>query len=541
MSENAPDREPSPRPAPPAGQGPPSPQGAPVPPVPPPQELLRPAVPHVPLTPMMDFFQRRLEALEAELNAERQRAQAAQNLLGQQDAMRSEVESSLKSLHEQLRREKAEKETEAEKSHSRGRIDALEKRLDEMHQTWAALLKDAVAARDSQDRQAVAAQAAVGREVGAVADGLRDLKAQVEAWRSDVSIVPQAGAALGQLARELPERERRLLTEMQDRLAAFAAELADRLSAWEQRHVQEGERQEARLSELGRERAALQRQWDEANHAVRQEFLQERIAREETLAGNIAEVCRRLDAVAAGESKAEAAASELKEQVGKIFSLLNASPKAKDELAAELEREKADLIKSLRDRSDLLARYMSERREVEKTMGAGLLELNSKLDAERDRGRELQGRIAELELQAKADADRADRAAADRDRIAAVLSAERDALARALVAETEKVRLQLDGRVQAESDWLARLQELQKRLEAELARGGELNATIAELRAQVATLTEHMTKALQDKDAIVNRFGSWSQERENLLRTIREKDEMISMLSSTFQGMLKKE
>ena len=50
-----------------------------------------------------------------------------------------------------------------------------------------------------------------------------------------------------------------------------------------------------------------------------------------------------------------------------------------------------------------------------------------------------------------------------------------------------------------------------------------------------------MTKALQDKDAVVNRFGAWSQEREKLLSTIREKDEMISMLSSTFQGMLKKE
>jgi chromosome segregation ATPase len=530
MSENAPDREPSSRPAPP-----------PVPPVPPPPEMLRPAVPHVPLTPMMDFFQRRLEAMERELDAERQRAQAAQNLLGQQDAMRSEVESSLKSLHDQLRREKAEKETEAEKSHSRGRIDALEKRLDEMHQTWAALLKDAVAARDGQDRASSAAQAAVGREVGSVADGLRDLKAQVEAWRADLSVVPQAGAALGQIARELPERERRLLTDMQDRLTTFAAELTDRLSSWEARHGQEAERQEARLSEMGRERAALQRQWEESNHAVRQEFLQERISREETLAGNIAEVCRRLDAVAAGETKAETAPAELKAQIGKIYSLLNATPKAKDELVAELEREKADLLKSLRDRSDLLARYMSERREVEKTMGAGLLDLTAKLDAERDHGRELQGRVAELELQAKADADRADRATADRDRLAASLTAERDSLVRSLMAESKKVRLHLEARTQAESDLVARLQELQKRLESELSRGSELAATVAELRAQIATLTEHMTKALQDKDSVLNRFGAWSQEREKLLQTVREKDEMISMLSATFQGLLKKE
>jgi hypothetical protein len=40
---------------------------------------------------------------------------------------------------------------------------------------------------------------------------------------------------------------------------------------------------------------------------------------------------------------------------------------------------------------------------------------------------------------------------------------------------------------------------------------------------------------------VVNRFGVWSQERERLLQTIRQKDGMISMLSSSFQGMLKKE
>jgi chromosome segregation ATPase len=527
MSDAEQDRKPSPP--------------AELPPLPPPPELLRTAmVPHVPLTPMMDFFQRRLEALERELNAERQRAQAAQNLLGQQDAMRSEVESSLKSMREQLRREKAEKETESEKSHSRGRIDALEKRLDEMHQTWAALLKDAVAAREGKDKEAAAAQSALGREVGAAADGLRELKAQIEAWRSEMSNVPQAGATLGQLARELPERERRLLSETQGQLTAFAAEVADRLSVFEQRHNQESERQETRLNELSRERAALQRQWDEANHEVRREFLQERIAREETLAGNVAEICRRLDAVAAGEARAQAAATLLKEEVGRIHSMLNTPPRAKDEQIMELEREKTDLVKSLRDRSDLLARYMSERREVEKTMGAGLIDLTAKLDAERDRGRQLQGRVAELELQAKADAGRADRAVIDRDRLAASLNEERDCLARSLAAEAEKVRLQLDARAQSEADWTARFQDLQKRLEAELAKGSALAATSAELRAQVATLSEHMAKALQDKNAVVNRFGVWSQEREKLLQTIRQKDEMISMLSSSFQGMLKK-
>ena len=584
MSEPESEGESSAKPAPPL-----------IPPEPPPPELLRSVVPHVPLTPMMDFLQRRLETLEKELGAERDRAQAAQNLLAQQDTMRSEVEASLKNLHEQLRREKAERETESEKSHARGRIDSLEKRLDEMHKTWAALLKDAVTRRDDKDREAADTQAALGQEVRGVAQGLhelqahievgrsqsagaahemqthievwraqsagatqelqarieawraqsaeaaRELQTQIEAWRAQSAEAAQSGATLGQFARELPERTQRVLSQLQDRLGTFVAEVADRLSSWEQRQAQESERQELRLSQLGRERAALQKQWEEANHAVRREFLQERIAREEVLAGNIADICRRLDAATAGQAQAETEASQLKGEIAKVLTLLSTPPQAKDAVIAELEREKSELLMALRDRSDALAKYMTQRREVEKTMGAGLLDIHSRLDAERDRCRELQGRVAELEIGVKAAQDQADQAVADRDRSSASLTAERDALARSLVAESEKVRPQVEARVQAESAWTARLQETHKRLEAELARGSELSATVAELRAQIATLTEHMTKALQDKDAVVNRFGAWSQEREKLLQNIHEKDEMISMLSSTFQGMLKKE
>ncbi|MDD5629042.1 MAG: hypothetical protein PHU21_08255, partial [Elusimicrobia bacterium] len=263
--------------------------------------------------------------------------------------------------------------------------------------------------------------------------------------------------------------------------------------------------------------------------------------REEALAGQIAEVCRRLDSVAAGEGKAEAASARLQEEVGRVFALLNTPPKAREELIAELEREKVELLAALKERSGLLSRYQSERHDAEQALGASLLDLSAKLDAERDRGRQQQSRLSELELQAKAQADRAERAAADRDQVCAALTAERDSLARSLVAETEKFRQQVDGRAQAEADWTTRLQELQKRLDTELARGGELAASVAELRAQVATLSEHMTKALQEKDAVVSRFGGWGPEREKLLQTIREKDEMISLISSTFQGLLKKE
>ncbi|MCM2303484.1 MAG: hypothetical protein NDJ72_02190, partial [Elusimicrobia bacterium] len=95
----------------------------PVPPAPPRPELIAPP-PRLPAsTPMMDFFQKRIELLERELVAERERATAASNLLSQQEALKNEVEGHLKGLTDQLRREKAERDGEEAKSHARGRVE----------------------------------------------------------------------------------------------------------------------------------------------------------------------------------------------------------------------------------------------------------------------------------------------------------------------------------------------------------------------------------------------------------------------------------
>ena len=61
-------------------------------------------------------------------------------------------------------------------------------------------------------------------------------------------------------------------------------------------------------------------------------------------------------------------------------------------------------------------------------------------------------------------------------------------------------------------------------------------ATTADLRGQVATLSAHMTRALQDKAT----QASWDQERQELLATLKKKEEMIAMLSNTFQNLIKK-
>ncbi len=488
----------------PDGEDRPSPPS--IPPAPPSAEMLAPRASHVPLTPMMDFLQRRLETLERELAAERERARSAQGMLTQQESMRGEVESNLKGLYDQIRKEKSDRESEEMKAHARGRVDALEKRLDEMHQTWANLLKEAITNRDSTEV----------RESSTTLKSVTNLNQQIEQWRADVSAIPA--------------EERRVLAQLSERLDHFTSEIDARIGQAERRQTLESEKQDARLAEFGRERAAIQEALAEQSHAVRQEFVKERLRREnelnELIKGSLA-----------------GGAAEVKGELAKLVDQLNTPPKVKDQLVADLEQEKLDLMRALKDRSETLTKFMAERRAVEQTMGQSMLETHGRLDGEREKTRQTERVAAQLEERIKTLEDRleaAARGAADKDVRWAVLAAERDELTKALLAEAAKVREQIAERVRSEAAWGAKLSQAQDRTAAETARAAKEAVSVSEARSQLTVVSDQMMRALQDRDAILNRFAAWEKDRQTLFKTIRDKDEMIAMLSSSFQNILKK-
>ncbi|PIR15227.1 MAG: hypothetical protein COV48_15525, partial [Elusimicrobia bacterium CG11_big_fil_rev_8_21_14_0_20_64_6] len=100
--------------------------------------------------------------------------------------------------------------------------------------------------------------------------------------------------------------------------------------------------------------------------------------------------------------------------------------------------------------------------------------------------------------------------------------------------------LAIAERTAADERWHQRLLELQKKVEDESARAGQEAASTSDLRAKVATLSEHMARALQERDAIVARFADWERERQRLLDALKQKDGMVAMLSTAFQSSLKK-
>lgn len=444
---------------------------------PPAQAPLAGASPASGLTPMMDFFQRRVEALEKDLAVERERALMAQNLLSQQEALKSEVDSHLRALTDQLRREKAEREGDEARSRSQGRVDALEKRLDEMHRTFADLLRDAVAAREA---------------------------------------APGVDAALAR------------------RLDQLSSRFAETLTESERRQELERQRQEERMARLAREQE------------------QGRAARETELGAALTALAGKLDAIQDGGRGEAAGLAALHEALERVARQLQTTPKAKDELIAALEEEKEDLRRALRDRHEILRRYSEERRAAEKSLEEGVAAAHAQLDEERARASaaevraaehkgalsRLETRVAELEKALQEREERLVSLAAERDQRLLSLAAERDQLVRSLVAESEKVRAGLASRAEAEEHWNLRARELQAKLEAETARRQDESGALSDLRLKLAAVTEQMARALQERDATVARFADWDADRRRLLDALKQKDEMVSMLTAAFHGAL---
>ena len=512
-----------------------------VPPAPPRPEMIAPPTRRPTATPMMDFFQKRIEVLERELATERQRATSASNLLTQQEALKSEVEGHLKGLTDQLRREKAERDGDEAKSHARGRVEALERRLDEMNSTFAQVLKDAVS-RQSPGAAAVPVEA-LGAELTVFRRTIKDVAEQVARWRDEMKELPALLPEVRSIASRIPEDERRREDHLSRRIEEFTSKLQDMLSDWERHHSLELRKQDDRLQSLVDERAALSALWQEQGQSIRTDFLKERISRETAVSDQIAELAKRLDVLDRGQREAGAGSTAARETLDHVVRILTTTPKAKDEVIVELEAEKAELLKALRERHEQLRSVLDERREVEKTMGDSLVMLSGELERERARTRAAESRVegAKGDIESlKATIVDLERSRSEREARALSLGAERDELTRALVGEAEKVRLAIAERSAADERWHQRMLELQRKVEEESSRAEQEASSTSDLRARVATLSEHMTRALQERDAVVARFADWERERQRLLDALKQKDGMVAMLSSAFQGSLKK-
>jgi len=486
----------------------------------------------------MDFFQRRLESLERELAVERERAQAAQSLLGHQESLKNEVDAHLKALTDQLKREKSERDNDEARSRSHGRVEALEKRLDEMNSTFANLLKDAVTSREAGPSSgALAAELAAFR--GALKDGMDG----VARWRGELRELASIVPAVQGLAERLPQDEKLFEESVGRRLDEFSARLARSLEEMKRAQETQGAGLDARVEALAREREDLSRAWETQGRTLREEQFKDRVAREAELSRQISELASRFSELSAAQEGSVRGADAVRQGLDRVISILTATPKAKDAIITELEDEKNQMAALARERQESLRRFAAERREVEKSMGEGLLKLTGQLEDERAKTRAAEAgaaaRLGEIETLKARLAD-LERSCADRDARIVSLSGERDELARALMAEADKVRRGLEERRDADAEAEKRLNELRHLLGEEASRRASAEGGAFDARSQMGALADQSARAMKERDAVIARFADWDKERQRLLDVIRKKDEMISLLSATFQGALKK-
>jgi chromosome segregation ATPase len=517
----------------------------PKPPAPPPAGLLKPDE-----SPMVEYMRHKLESLERELIRSKEEATSAKNLLEHQEKLRGEVESHLKSISAELKREKELRDLEETKQQSAGRVEALEKRLDEMHASWAGLLKDAIQNQEAGRESVAPRLESVTTEFTAVRDEIGRLKDELSAVRKALAPVDDLAAEVDSLRRAVPESNRRRALEdkaLRDELAGLADRLGEtvtqRLEAIDKRIAREVHENQDRLSSIQRERDAVREAVEEQHHRIRQEHLKERTALEEQFSRRVDELKQSLESFGERQSASADLLSKLHRLSDDVHAIISRPSSAKDQMVADLEREKRDLLLALKQRGEELRSYTLERRDVEHSLGESLMDANRELELERAKHRELEEKISaqqgEIE-RLKGEAALAEEGGRAKDERYAQLAEERDRLAQALAEEAAKVSAQIDSRTDSDRRWEARILDMQKRVDDEREKRLKTEESTSALRDQINTLSEHLSRVLKEKERTEHQYGEWLRERENIQASLKKKDEMIGMLSSTFQNLLKK-
>jgi chromosome segregation ATPase len=510
----------------------------PRPPVPPPAALLKEGE-----SPLMGYMRQRMELMERELIKERERAIGSEKVLQQQESLRGEVEDQLKKLSDQLKQEKMIQELETDKSASHGRVDALEKRLDEMHKTWAGLLETAVSRKEHDVGLA-------GPEAQSIVENLVAMRREMANFKDTLAGIPEMVPDIAQLRNMVPadqrrraEEEKALREHLQGMVDRMAESLVERLGGLDRRLAQELGTHRERIEALARERDSLREAVDEQRHNVRQEYLKEHNALEVGLQQKLEELRAPIEEIAKAQSGSGGALDAIEQVTKQLHAILTRPAAVKDQMLLDVEQEKKDLLRALKERTEQLRSYTLERREVEHTLGESLMDLNRQLEAERAKDRQRKEHIASLEstIEAlKADDTLKVKEAEQQQNRFTQLAAERDKIIEALTLEAEKVRKQVEARMESDRRWEEKVLDFQKLLNDESEKRLQAEHTASDLRAQIQTLSNHITSVIRDKESAEQEQVEWQTKKQETQESLRKKDEMIAMLSATFQNLLKK-
>jgi len=160
----------------------------------------------------LEDYRRRIQELESRLESETQRSHL-------REEQRETVESQIRQITEMLREEKRRSEIEKDKAHAQGRVESLEKRLDDLQEKLLGLIQQSIDARSAETDATRSAAERVESRVGGLGEAVDERLKRLE------ETIP--ALISGSLEKSVPQFHAALENAVAGRLAASNAELLE--------------------------------------------------------------------------------------------------------------------------------------------------------------------------------------------------------------------------------------------------------------------------------------------------------------------------
>ncbi|MBI4387023.1 MAG: hypothetical protein HY551_06545 [Elusimicrobia bacterium] len=333
---------------------------------------------------------------------------------------------------------------------------------------------------------------------------------------------------------QIVSEETRALRGEIESLRAFFASI-------EQRIILQLEQNEARKNALHQEFNLFQQALEQELQRLRQETLKERMAAELKTQEQIQEILKAVQATRQFQESVAKDSAASKEAIERLQAWVARPENVKDAALGELEQERKDLLQALKHRCEQLTLATRERLESEKKLEDSIAKLTLEMEGEREKTLRAISDAAELRAENRSLRAQLDLGRKSLEEGAACLVSlheERDRLAQALLEETQKAKSLSAAQADDGSRWHRRLEQEHHAAQEEKSKRLELENLITELRAKLQAVTDHVARISQERGQTEDRSAQWLKEKEDLLRALRQKEELVSMLSATFKNLI---
>ncbi len=321
---------------------------------------------------------------------------------------------------------------------------------------------------------------------------------------------------------EQEERLKAVSAGLRFELERLEAAVSEGLSGLRRDAALRAQIDEERVETFARERAAWERAVWEERAALDREYRTARLEMEKVSAAATDRILARLADMKDSQEALLAAVRESHAGWREALEASKEKPAAKDEQIAGLKSEVLELAQALKEKEESFLSYADQRKGFDRQMQDRIMSLERELNDEKRRALDFPAKSDGLEIKVSSLSEQlrvAQEALKERVKSLGELAEERERLLKALKKEA-------DQRQRDEAERQESVRKLGLELAAEMARNEAAAKEIKDLRADLESGRTDLEAAL--------RAGA---EREELAKSLREKEELLRLVHGAFQGL----